>query len=150
MYILRLFNLIAWHVQFGRFYRLDMFHTQRHSCSDRCPNCTSSLHIATTIQGADFADQVIILEVEEGINMTEPVGVVTLNEYNVLFEGVDNFAFTIMEGNTDGKFTLNETTGEIRLVTELDYEEHADYMLVVNVASAQDPSKTAVVAVSVL
>lgn len=109
----------------------------------------SSLHIATTIQGADFADQVIILEVEEGINMTEPVGIVTLNEYNVQFEGVVDFIFTITEGNDNGSFTLNDTTGEIRLVTVLDHEESADHMLVVNVASAQYPSKTAVVAISV-
>ena len=88
--------------------------------------------------------------VDEGINITDPIGVITINEYNVLFEGVVNFTFTIMEGNDAGRFVVNSSSGEIQLMTTLDYEETTDYMLVVKVSNAQDPSKTAVVAVSVL
>lgn len=81
--------------------------------------------------------------------MTEPVGTININDYNVVFEGVQNFTFSIMEGNDDGKFAIDDSTGDIRLVTALDYEEAAEYMLVVKVASTADPSKTAVIAVAV-
>jgi syndecan 4 len=133
----------------GKFYQLDIFHVQRHSCIDFCPNCTSTFHVATTIQPSDFANQVLSLKLEEGINMTEPFGLVTLNEYNVAFEGVENFTFSITEGNEEGKFDINSDTGKIRLITPLDYEKMAEYMLVVHVASAADSSKTAIVTVAI-
>ena len=91
----------------------------------------------------------LTLKIEEGVNITEPVGIVVLSDYNVVFEGVENFTFSITEGNEAGKFDIGNDTGEIQLVTALDYEETAEYMLVVHVASAADPIKTAVVAVAV-
>jgi syndecan 4 len=136
-------------LQVGQFYRLDIFHAQRHSCIGHCPNCTSTFHIATTIQAANFANQVLILVVEEGVNITDPIGHVIIHDYNVLFEEVVNYTFTIKEGNDGGRFAINNSSGEIQLLTALDYEEATDYMLVVEVSDAQDPNRTAVVAVSV-
>ena len=128
---------------------MDIFHAQRHSCINHCPSCTSSFHVATTIKALDCVSQVVVMEAKENVNFTEPIGLVTIKPYNVIFEGILNFTFAILEGNNDGKFMLNNVTGEITVLSVLDHEENPDYVLVVNVSSANSHSLSAIIAVMV-
>ena len=90
------------------------------------------------------------MAVDEEVNITKPIGAININDYIVVLEGVEHLIFNVLEGNDDGKFAVHEHSGDILLVSALDYEKSSDYMLVVQVTSSADSSKTAIVAVEVL
>ena len=83
----------------------------------------------TTIQSSNFANQVLALAVDEDVNITKSIGIININDYIVVLEGVEHLIFNLLEGNDDGKFAVHEHSGDILLVSALDYEKSSDYML---------------------
>jgi hypothetical protein len=66
--------------------------------------------------------------VSEDTRVGEVIGLVRASHLPFL-------AYDIVAGDTDGKFTVNPTTGDILLANPLDYETTSKYNLTVRITS---------------
>ena len=57
--------------------------------------------------------------------------------------------YSITVGNTDGKFAIGETTGEVTVAGDLDHETTASYTLTVEASDGNGGTATATVEISV-
>ena len=96
-------------------------------------------------QGPVFNPASYTFAVAEDASVGDNVGAVTANDSDT----GDTLAFSITAGNGDGKFSIDDGTGEITVAAALDYETATSYTLSVQVDDGNNGTDTATVTVNV-
>ncbi|XP_053376783.1 cadherin-23-like [Mercenaria mercenaria] len=108
------------------------------------PELTSTTQVTVTMTTENENDPTFAADVTTAINEDSAVGLtVTLITATDSDTGSDGeITYSITGGNTDGKFTIDPTNGEIIISESLDYEDIQQYILTVTATDGGAPSRS--------
>jgi len=93
-----------------------------------------------------FTEQVYEVTVEENFPLFVPIATVTANDSDIGVNAI--ITYQLLPSSNSGTFNVNETTGELYLVANVDYETQSEYTLTVTATDGMRSSQ-AVINVSV-
>ena len=92
-----------------------------------------------------FTNAPYTFEVAEGAAVDDPVGTISATDP----DADDTVTYSVTDGNDDGHFALDGSTGVITVAAGLDYETTASYTLTVEASDGRDGTATATAAITV-
>ena len=106
---------------------------------------SSAESVETTTCPPEFGQDSYSFEVAEDAAVGDAVGTVPATDP----DEADILTYSITEGNEDGNFAIDGSTGAITVAAALDYETTSEYTLTVEVSDGNGGSDTAAVTVTV-
>ena len=123
-------------------------HTAKVSHCNAAGGCSLALNITFTVEGPNrppsFGQANYTFKIPEDSSVGDRVGVVSATDPNV----GDTVTYSIVSGNSAGKFALSATTGEVTLARTIDYETSASYSLTVRAQDTTNAAADVAVAIS--
>ena len=102
--------------------------------------------VETATCDPEFGQASYTFEVAEDAGVGDTVGTASATDP----DEADNLTYSITEGNEDGNFAIDGSTGAITVAVALDYETTSEYTLTVEVSDGNGGSDTAAVTLTVI